>query len=202
MYIFLITFFQVVEEPDSNIVKAFQSILPQIIATVGQYSVQEENPDVLQAIVEIQETLPKFMKPATVELLQVTLQVAENRDVNEDIRTMALESCVTLGESLPGQIRKKAPQAIDKLCLVCLQMMMEIEDDPEWAAQTIPEDDDEDLPNVTVVGESSLDRIARSLGGNTVLKCIAPQIAEFLKPEKVWQEKRAALLGILNFKSL
>ncbi|CBY21088.1 unnamed protein product [Oikopleura dioica] len=186
----------VIEDPDSNIVKSFQSILPQLIATVGQYSVQEENPDVLQAIVEIQETLPKFMKPATVELLQVTIQIAENRDVNEDIRTMAVESCVTLGESLPGQIRKKAPQAIEKLCLVCLQMMMEIDDDPEWAAQTVPEDDDEDLPNVTVVGESSLDRIARSLGGNTVLKCIAPQIAEFLKPEKVWQEKRAALLAL------
>ena len=49
---------------------------------------------------------------------------------------------------------------------------------------------------LTVVGESSLDRIARSLGGQTVLKAIAPKIAELLNPASSWQDKRAALLAL------
>ena len=98
------------------------------------------------------------------------IQLAADQSVDEDVRAMAVESCVTLGESLPGAIRKKVPEAIEKLCLVCLELMKEIEDDDEWPSKTVPEDDDDDLPQLTVTGESSLDRIARSLGGNTVLK--------------------------------
>jgi hypothetical protein len=113
----------------------------------------------LKAIVELQEAVPKFLKPATAPLLDMCLQLAENKDLDEDIRAMAVESCVTLGESLPGAIRKKVPEAICKLCVVCLSLMQEIDEDDEWAAKTIPEDDDEDLPNLTVIGESSLDRI-------------------------------------------
>ena len=52
------------------------------------------------------------------------------------------------------------------------------------------------MPNLTVIGESSLDRIARSLGGNTVLKAIAPRIGELLQANRTWQEKRAALLAL------
>ena len=134
----------------------------------------------LQAIVELQESVPKFLKPATAPMLNMCLQLAENQSVEEDVRAMAIESCVTLGESLPGAIRRKVPEAIDKLCLVCLALMQEIEDDDEWASKTVPEDDDDDLPNLTVIGESSLDRIARSLGGQTVLKAIAPRISSLL----------------------
>ena len=47
-----------------------------------------------------------------------------------------------------------------------------------------------------VTGESSLDRIARSLGGQTVLKAIAPKIAELLNTSSSWQDKRAALLAL------
>lgn len=109
---------------------------------------------------------------------------------------MAVELCVTIGESLPGAVRKKVPNAIADLCLVCLKMMAEIDEDSEWGSKTVPEDDDEDLPQLTVVGESSLDRIARSLGGQTVLKAIAPKIAELLVPQSSWQNKRAALLAL------
>ena len=41
---------------------------------------------------------------------------------------MAVELCVTIGESLPGAVRKKVPKAISDLCLVCLKMMAEIDE--------------------------------------------------------------------------
>ena len=140
-----------------------------IITTTGEYS-QNEDSTVLQAVVELQENVPKFCKPAAAEVLEMGLLLGANEEIEEDVRAMAVELCVTIGESLPGAIRKKVPKAISDLCLVCLKMMEEIDEDEEWGQKTVPEDDDEDLPQLTVVGESSLDRIARSLGGQTVLK--------------------------------
>ena len=72
-------------------------------------------------------------------MLDMCLNLAADQNVDEDVRAMAVESCVTLGESLPGAIRKKVPEAIEKLCLVCLNLMQEIEDDDEWAGKTVPE---------------------------------------------------------------
>ena len=72
-------------------------------------------------------------------MLDMCLNLAADQNVDEDVRAMAVESCVTLGESLPGAIRKKVPEAIEKLCLVCLNLMQEIEDDEEWAGKTVPE---------------------------------------------------------------
>ena len=69
-----------------------------------------------------------------------------SEDVDEDVRAMGVELCVTIGESLPGAVRKKVPKAIADLCLVCLKMMAEIDEDAEWGGKTVPEDDDEDLP--------------------------------------------------------
>ena len=166
-----------------------------IITTTGEYS-QNEDSTVLQAVVELQENVPKFCKPAAAEVLEMGLLLGANEEIEEDVRAMAVELCVTIGESLPGAIRKKVPKAISDLCLVCLKMMEEIDEDEEWGQKTVPEDDDEDLPQLTVVGESSLDRIARSLGGQTVLKAIAPRIAELLKSNSTWQQKRAALLAL------
>ena len=107
------------------------------------------------------------------------LLLGANEEIEEDVRAMAVELCVTIGESLPGAIRKKVPKAISDLCLVCLKMMEEIDEDEEWGQKTVPEDDDEDLPQLTVVGESSLDRIARSLGGQTVLKAMDTKSYDF-----------------------
>lgn len=185
----------ITDDPDSSTARKIQVLLPQLVQTVGEYSAAQGS-DVLQAVVELQEAVPKFLKPATAPVLDMCLQLAENKSVEEDVRAMAVESCVTLGESLPGAIRKKVPEAIGKLCLVCLSLMQEIDDDEDWPAKTVPEDDDDDLPNLTVIGESSLDRIARSLGGGTVLKAIAPRIAELLQAHRTWQEKRAALLAL------
>ena len=72
-------------------------------------------------------------------MLDMCLNLAADQNVDGDVRAMAVESCVTLGESLPGAIRKKVPEAIEKLCLVCLNLMQEIEDDEEWAGKTVPE---------------------------------------------------------------
>jgi len=149
-----------------------------------------------KAVVELQENVPKFCKPAASQLLEMSLTLGVNEEIEEDVRAMAVELCVTVGESVPGAVRKKVPQAITKLCLVCLKMMEEIDEDEEWSGKTVPENDDEDLPQLTVVGESSLDRIARSLGGQTVLKAIAPRISELLQPSSTWQQKRAALLAL------
>jgi len=180
---------------NDQLIRRLQSLLPGIIATTADYSRQEDS-TCLQAVVELQESVPKFSKPAAPQILEMSLMLSASEDVDEDVRAMGVELCVTIGESLPGAVRKKVPKAIADLCLVCLKMMAEIDEDAEWGGKTVPEDDDEDLPQLTVVGESSLDRIARSLGGQTVLKAIAPKIAELLNPASSWQDKRAALLAL------
>ena len=61
-------------------------------------------------------------------------------------------------------------------------MMVELEDDPEWAQSDEIEDDDSD--SNAVAGESALDRFACGIGGKTMLPHIQGALPPMLQNSK------------------
>lgn len=57
---------------------------------------------------------------------------------------LALETLVTLAEMAPAMVRKEASQYIPVLIPLVLNMMTDLEDNPEWSvSDEIVEDDNE-----------------------------------------------------------
>uniref|UniRef100_A0A3P9JBW7 Karyopherin (importin) beta 3 n=1 Tax=Oryzias latipes TaxID=8090 RepID=A0A3P9JBW7_ORYLA len=91
---------------------------------------------------------------------------------------LALEVIVTLSETAAAMLRKHTAivaQSVPQM----LAMMVDLEDDEEWAMADELEDDDFD--SNAVAGESALDRIACGLGGKIILPIIKQHIMQMLQ---------------------
>lgn len=71
--------------------------------------------------------------------------------------------------------------------------MAEVEDDADWS--TADEIEDDDYDSNPVIGETSLDRIACSVGGKIVLPIVVTSISEMLQ-QADWRQRHAALMAM------
>lgn len=63
-------------------------------------------------------------------------------DAEDNWRQLALELLVTLCETAAAMVRKQVPGAIRTLTPLVLEMMCELDDEPDWALQDQDPDDD------------------------------------------------------------
>lgn len=152
------------------VVRAMADLVPAVIQ-VCQHVVQHEDDDdvPLQCLSDMASTVPKTLTPHLATIADLCLQTISNEEKDESYRHSALEVMVSLCESSPGTIRKKAAKFLPLLLQGCLKMMTDLEEDSEeWlACDNLDEDEDEE--NVSI-GELSLDRICCSLGGKAVMQ--------------------------------
>lgn len=69
-------------------------------------------------------------------------QVIGETDAEDNWRQLALEAMVTLCETAPAMVRKQVPNAICLLTPLVLEMMCELDDEPDWTLQDDVADDD------------------------------------------------------------
>lgn len=100
---------------------------------------------------------------------------------------------VSLSENAPAMVRKRADKYVIALIPLVLQMMTDMEDDPEWATSDVVADDDNSDNNV--IAESSLDRLACGLGGKAVLPHVMNSLPAMLGHSD-WKQRYAALMAI------
>jgi hypothetical protein len=95
---------------------------------------------------------------------------------------LALEVIVTLAENASGMVRKNASKYFHIIVPQILNMMVDLDDDPEWSVQDEIEDEDEESNPIT--GESAMDRLACALGGKTMLPHILTNVTNMLNNGK------------------
>lgn len=88
-------------------------------------------------------------------------------------RQLALEVIVTLSETAAAMLRKHT-NIIAQTIPQMLAMMVDLEEDEDWANADELEDDD--FNSNAVVSESALDEMACGLGGKLVLPMIKEHI--------------------------
>lgn len=176
----------------------FQDLLPLMMQTLtealnhGQEATAHE---ALELMIDLAGTEPRFLRRQIVEVVGSMLQIAEAEDrLEEGTRHLAIEFVITLAEArekAPGMMRK-LPQFVQRLFGILMKLLEDIEDEPAWHGAEMEDEDAGETTNYGV-GQECLDRLAISLGGNTIVPVASEHLPVYLgAPE--WQKHHAALI--------
>ncbi|CAL0329861.1 unnamed protein product [Lupinus luteus] len=177
----------------------FQDLLPAMMRTLtealnsGQEATAQE---ALELMIELAGTEPRFLRRQLAEVVGAMLQIAEAESLEEGTRHLAIEFVITLAEArerAPGMMRK-LPQFISRLFAILMKMLLDIEDDPTWHSAETEDEDAGETSNYSV-GQECLDRLAISLGGNTIVPVASEQLPAYLAAPE-WQKRHAALIAL------
>uniref|UniRef100_A0A3Q0RWT9 Importin-5 n=1 Tax=Amphilophus citrinellus TaxID=61819 RepID=A0A3Q0RWT9_AMPCI len=178
-------------ESNTALLKHFADLLPGILQAVNESCYQGDD-SVLKSLVEIADTAPKYLRPNLEATLQLCLKLCADTNLTNMQRQLALEVIVTLSETAAAMLRKHTAivaQSVPQM----LAMMVDLEDDDEWAMAD--ELEDEDFDSNAVAGESALDRIACGLGGKIILPMIKQHIMQMLQNPD-WKYRHAGLMAL------
>ncbi|XP_017313451.2 importin-5 [Ictalurus punctatus] len=178
-------------ESNMAILKHFSDLLPGVLQAVNESCYQGDD-SVLKSLVEIADTAPKYLRPNLEATLQLCLKLCADTSLTNMQRQLALEVIVTLSETAAAMLRKHTAivaQSVPQM----LSMMVDLEEDEEWAMADELEDDDFD--SNAVAGESALDRIACGLGGKIMLPMIKQHIMQMLQNPD-WRYRHAGLMAL------
>jgi hypothetical protein len=178
----------------------FQDLLPGMIQTLSLALNNHEEAaaqEALEMFIEIAGTEPRFLRRQLAEVVGNMLQIAEAPELEEGTKHLAVEFLITLAEArerAPGMMRK-LPEFIGRLFATLMKMLLDIEDDPLWYGADALEDEDAGETADYEVGQECLDRLAISLGGNTVLPVASHLLPAFIT-DSDWKKRHAALITL------
>jgi len=188
------TSFIVANGTENHLTAMFKELIPSYMGAVNDIlnaDIDGED-EVLKCVIELAENCPKVLRSQLEPLVQLCLKVMDDANVENSQRHLALEIIVSLCETAPAMVRKQA-QLLKPVIHQVLQLMVDLDDDEEWAMQD--EDEDEDSESNPVVAESAIDRIALGLGGKTILPHITANIPLMLSNAD-WRYRHAALMAM------
>lgn len=176
----------------------FQDLLPVMMQTLTEalnHNQEATAQEALELMIDLAETEPRFLRRQIVEVVGSMLQIAEAEErLEEGTRHLAIEFVITLAEArerAPGMMRK-LPQFVQRLFGILMKLLEDIEDEPAWHGAETEDEDAGETTNYSV-GQECLDRLAISLGGNTIVPVASELLPAYLgAPE--WQKHHAALI--------
>jgi hypothetical protein len=191
----LCAFLDAVEESGAGV---FQPLLPVMLtavsdATAMSATAEPQTKEMLEILVELVEYSPRFFRPCVNNFAQFMVALgAAGQQVPQSFRHLAVEWLVSLAEAKPTLARKVvvepnggggAPTPFPRAAMqVCVQMMLEIEEEPGWDTDADDVEDADDVRNVDV-GAGALDRLAIALGAKASIPVAFELINEALQRE-------------------
>ena len=190
------TSFVLAHADEKSIVKHLQECsLPIIQLVSGTIMSDTDHCDTaMNSLVELAEKCPQLLRPQFDALIQLCISAINEASVSESRKHLAIEIVVSMSEAAPATMRKRGAPYLAQIVSHLLAMMTQIEDDDEeWSsADTI---EDEDYESDAVIGETSLDRLACSIGGRTILPLVVNTVSLMLQKEQ-YEQRVAALMAI------
>jgi hypothetical protein len=189
-------FVQTLETPHDR--ECFQDLLPGMMQTLTQaLDLHEEATaqEALEMFIEVAGTEPRFLRKQLPEVVGSMLQIAAAGRLEDATRHLAVEFLITLAEArerAPGMMRK-LPHFIGKLFSVLLTMLLDVDDDPAWHSADAEVESAGESGNYEV-GQECLDRLANSLGGNTILPVASELLPGYISDQVDWRKRHAALI--------
>jgi hypothetical protein len=172
----------------------FQDLLPLMLGVLAQdlnAGNTESAAASIESIIEIAVSKASFFKKHAANVVGAMYQIAKTTNLDDSVRHLAMEFMISLAETSPSLV-KKIPQFVDNIFPLCMSMMLDIQDDEEWAETY--DDDEMELTNYDV-GLESLDRLALSVGGKLVQPVAFKLIAQYLN-QNSWKHKHTGLMAI------
>lgn len=166
---------------EKQVVKQLQETIPHCIQLVASTLLLEGGhcDQALNSLCELADKCPQILRPQFDPLMQLCVKALSEKSVPENRRHLALEIIISMAESAPSTVRKRGVAYLNQIVTQLLVMMTEFDDDEDWATADSAEDDD--YESEAVIGETSLDRLACSVGGKTILPLVIGNVTNMLK---------------------
>ncbi|KAH8867944.1 Importin-5 [Schistosoma japonicum] len=175
--------FTVQNATEDSVLQSLRELVPvalQAIATSIQTDSEDDTP--LKALVDIADAAHKYLRPYLAPTLELCYKILCNEELGEPQRHLALEVIVTLAENIPVGVRKSA-NLIESLVGTLLNMMSEVDEEPDWADADTTEEEDESSNALTA--ELALDRLSCAVGGQHILNEIRRSVPNMLQHDAV-----------------
>ncbi|KAB5533577.1 armadillo-type protein [Coniochaeta sp. 2T2.1] len=168
------------------------NILPPIKESQGS----EDLSSALLALIDLAETAPKMFKPLFHNLVQFSVSVIQDKELDDMCRQNALELMATFADYAPSMCKKDSSFTTDMITQ-CLSLMTDLGEDDEDAAEWLSSDDlDQEESDLNhVAGEQCMDRLANKLGGQVILLPTFQWLPRMMQ-STAWKDRHAALMAI------
>ncbi|KAM0324546.1 hypothetical protein ACHAQA_007931 [Verticillium albo-atrum] len=168
------------------------NILPPIKETHDS----EDLSAALVALIDLAETAPKMFKSLFRNLVQFSVSVIQDKELDSLCRQNALELMATFADYAPSMCRKDETYTNDMITQ-CLSLMTDLGEDDDDAAEWLESDDlDQEESDLNhVAGEQCMDRLANKLGGQTILAPTFNWLPRMMT-SMAWKDRHAALMAI------
>lgn len=137
-----------------------------------------------------------MFKPLFNSLVQFSISVIQDKELDETPRQNALELMATFADVAP-QMCKKDPNYTTDMVTQCLSLMTDVgiddEDAEEWNSNEDLDADESDSNHVA--GEQCMDRLANKLGGQAILPPTFNWLPRMMT-SSAWRDRHAALMAI------
>ena len=173
--------FVIAHVDEKPVVKQLQDTIGPCIALIASTLLLEGDhcDTALSSLVDLAEKCPHILRPQFDPLIQLCVKAVSEKSVPEERRHSALEIIISLAEAIPATVRKRGAPYLNSIVTQLLIMMTEFDDDEDWGQVDTVEDDD--FESEAVIGETSLDRLACSVGGKTILPLVIGNVTNMLK---------------------
>ncbi|EKX36526.1 hypothetical protein GUITHDRAFT_117306 [Guillardia theta CCMP2712] len=174
-----------------------QSLLPKMISVLQdafQSGSRDKSRTCLSALIDLTAQDPGFVKPSIEQLLASAHAVTGNAEVDDDLRSLAMELIVTYVENKPA-LARKIPQLTENCLPVMMSMVEAIEEEADWYKNVGDEEDKDEVEELVRYGEESMERFFLAMGGNRISSTVVSIILNKLNSDK-WQHQYSALRAL------
>jgi len=180
-------------EEDQHVV-LFRPAVSDVLKTIGQClggPLEDKATEAIESLVTIAESTPQLFTKSLAEVYQSMIQIASSEQVEESVRQIALEFCLTLAETDPRHT-KKVPGIVDAFFPLSMKFLTTLEHGKDWG---VTQDDDDSEITFYDVGLEALDRISLALGGKVIEPVATGMIMQYLQSPH-WQYRHAGLMAL------
>ncbi|EMC99967.1 hypothetical protein BAUCODRAFT_30394 [Baudoinia panamericana UAMH 10762] len=177
----------------------YYALIPDILNTLlplKEASDSDNLTKALMAVIELAELASKMFKNVFSDLVQLSISIIQDKELDDQARQNALELMATFADCNPAMC-KKDPRYTSEMVTQCLSLMTDVgaddEDAEEWQAQEDVEFDESDSNHVA--GEQTMDRLANKLGGQVILPPTFTWLPRMITSGS-WRDRHAALMAI------
>ncbi|KAH7243186.1 importin subunit beta-3 [Fusarium solani] len=177
----------------------YYALIPDVLNILPPIKESQDSDDLskaLVALIDLAESAPKMFKPLFQNLVQFSISVVQDKELDNICRQNALELMATFADYAPS-ICRKDPSYTNDMITQCLSLMTDLGEDDDDAAEWMESDDfDQDESDQNhVAGEQTMDRLANKLGGQTILAPTFNWLPRMMT-SMAWRDRHAALMAI------
>jgi len=172
----------------------YRTVLPsilQLLTMLLQEGDETNAQKLLQVLIEVASSNAIFYGQHVNEIGKICLALSTESKFDSGTKTLGLEVLCTILESEPHMFRKNK-EFVDVTIRICLNLMLCIDDDADWAKTYCESVEDDETFDAGQVG---LNRLAENINAKKFLPVLMPKLKDLMQG-KDWRMRHAGFIAM------